>query len=62
MVGDTVRDLLAAAPVPDLEVEQGDDWESRKEGWEPNPPKYTRGVLGKYAKTVSSAAHGAVTG
>jgi dihydroxy-acid dehydratase len=45
-----------------LEVEQGDDWESRKEGWEPNPPKYTRGVLGKYAKTVSSAAHGAVTG
>jgi len=45
-----------------LEVAQGEDWESRKEGWEPNPPKYTRGVLGKYAKTVSSAAHGAVTG
>ena len=46
-----------------LEVEStGDDWESRTEGWEPHPPKYTRGVLGKYAKTVSSAAHGAVTG
>ena len=27
-----------------------------------NPPKYTRGVLGKYAKVVQSAAHGAVTG
>ena len=26
------------------------------------PPKYTRGVLGKYAKVVQSAAHGAVTG
>ena len=25
------------------------------------PPKYTRGVLGKYAKVVQSAAHGAVT-
>ena len=36
-------------------------WEDRKVGWEPNPPKYTRGVLGKYAKVVQSAAHGAVT-
>lgn len=35
---------------------------SRAEGWEPNPPKYTRGVLGKYAKSVQSAAHGAVCG
>ena len=34
----------------------------RREGWEPNPPKYTRGVLGKYAKVVQSAAHGAVCG
>jgi dihydroxy-acid dehydratase len=45
-----------------LDVEQGDDWESRREGWEPLPPKYTRGVLGKYAKVVQSAAHGAVCG
>ena len=36
--------------------------ESRREGWEPLPPKYTRGVLGKYAKVVQSAAHGAVCG
>ena len=34
----------------------------RKDGWEPLPPKYTRGVLGKYAKVVQSAAHGAVCG
>ena len=34
----------------------------REEGWEPLPPKYTRGVLGKYAKVVQSAAHGAVCG
>jgi dihydroxy-acid dehydratase len=32
----------------------------RAEGWEPLPPKYTRGVLGKYRKVVQSAAHGAV--
>ena len=43
-----------------LEVEI-DDIEARKVGWEPLPPKYTRGVLGKYAKTVKSAALGAVT-
>jgi dihydroxy-acid dehydratase len=35
--------------------------EKRRVGWEPLPPKYTRGVLGKYAKTVKSAALGAVT-
>ena len=34
----------------------------RKDGWVPNEPKYTRGVLGKYAKVVQSAAHGAVCG
>ncbi|MBA2698796.1 MAG: dihydroxy-acid dehydratase [Nocardioidaceae bacterium] len=36
--------------------------ESRKDGWAPQEPKYTRGVLGKYAKVVQSAAHGAVCG
>ena len=35
---------------------------SRQDGWTPNAPKYTRGVLGKYAKVVQSAAHGAVCG
>src|SRR6476620_8643622 len=37
------------------------DFEERRQGWQPQPPKYTRGVLGKYAKVVQSAAHGAVT-
>jgi dihydroxy-acid dehydratase len=39
-----------------------DDLPARQDGWTPNPPKYTRGVLGKYAKVVQSAAHGAVCG
>jgi dihydroxy-acid dehydratase len=45
-----------------LDVERGDDWDSRREGWEPPPPKYTRGVLAKYTKIVQSAAHGAICG
>jgi dihydroxy-acid dehydratase len=45
-----------------LEVALPDDWESRKDGWAPLPPKYTTGVLAKYRKLVASAAHGAVTG
>jgi dihydroxy-acid dehydratase len=45
----------------DVEVE-ADELERRRDGWQPLPPKYTRGVLGKYARTVQSAAVGAVTG
>ncbi|MEG9226277.1 dihydroxy-acid dehydratase [Aeromicrobium sp. Sec7.5] len=39
-----------------------DELDARKVGWEPLPPKYTSGVLAKYRKLVSSAAHGAITG
>lgn len=39
-----------------------EELESRREGWTPKEPKFTRGVLGKYAKVVQSAAHGAVCG
>jgi dihydroxy-acid dehydratase len=35
---------------------------ARRDGWTPQEPKFTRGVLGKYAKLVQSAAHGAVCG
>ncbi len=34
----------------------------RREGWKPLPPRYTKGVFAKYARLVSSAAEGAVTG
>jgi dihydroxy-acid dehydratase len=37
------------------------DIEKRRLAWKPIPPRYTRGVLAKYAKTVSSASEGAVT-
>jgi dihydroxy-acid dehydratase len=45
----------------DVEID-ADELEARKIGWEPLPPKYTTGVLAKYRKLVSSAAHGAITG
>ena len=34
---------------------------SRKSHWQPPQPNYTKGVLGKYAKLVSSSSAGAVT-
>jgi dihydroxy-acid dehydratase len=34
----------------------------RRETWTPPAPRYTSGALAKYAKLVSSADHGAVTG
>jgi dihydroxy-acid dehydratase len=34
----------------------------RRALWAPPPPNYTTGVLAKYAKLVSSASEGAVTG
>jgi hypothetical protein len=33
----------------------------RRERWEPPAPRYTRGVLAKYAKLVSTSSLGAVT-
>ena len=44
----------------DLLVEESVLAERRK-GWKPNPPRYTSGVLAKFAKLVSGAEHGAIT-
>jgi dihydroxy-acid dehydratase len=44
----------------DLEVEDG-ELARRRAAWTPPPPRYTSGVLAKYAKLVSSASRGAVT-
>jgi len=34
---------------------------ARRKAWKPRKPKYTRGVLAKYARQVSTASTGAVT-
>ena len=33
----------------------------RRKGWKPNPPRYTSGVLAKFAKLVQGADRGAIT-
>jgi len=38
-----------------------DELARRKAGWKPPAPRYARGVMAKYANTVSSASEGAVT-
>ncbi|MGW6421885.1 dihydroxy-acid dehydratase [Nocardia sp. NPDC055053] len=53
--------LDVANRILDVEID-ANELARREVGWEPLPPRYTSGVLAKYRKLVSSAAHGAVTG
>ena len=57
--GDRVT-IDADARVVDLEVPAG-EIARRRQSWRPPAPRATRGVLAKYARTVSSASLGAVT-
>ena len=56
--GDQIR-LDMATFTLDLLVND-DELARRRDGWKPREPRYTTGVLGKYAKLVGSAAQGAV--
>ncbi|HWU58592.1 MAG TPA: dihydroxy-acid dehydratase [Microbacteriaceae bacterium] len=58
--GDLIRVDIAARSL-DILVDES-ELASRREGWEPLEPRYTRGVLAKYSKLVHSAAEGAITG
>ncbi|PDQ35468.1 MAG: dihydroxy-acid dehydratase [Candidatus Lumbricidophila eiseniae] len=58
--GDLIRVDIAARSI-DLLVDEA-ELVSRRQGWEPLPPRYTRGVLAKYSRLVRSAAVGATTG
>jgi dihydroxy-acid dehydratase len=58
--GDTIRLDLAHRTL-DVLV-SAEQLEQRRAGWKPLEPRYTTGVLGKYAKLVGSAAYGAITG
>jgi dihydroxy-acid dehydratase len=58
--GDTI---VFDIPNRRLDVElTGDEIAKRLKAWAPPAPRYTSGVMSKYARLVSSAAHGAVTG
>jgi dihydroxy-acid dehydratase len=58
--GDTI---VFDIPNRRLDVElTGDEIAKRLKAWAPPAPRYTSGVMSKYARLVSSAAQGAVTG
>jgi dihydroxy-acid dehydratase len=58
--GDSIT-IDADAKAVTLHVDD-DELARRLEAWSPPPPKATRGVLAKYARCVSSASEGAITG
>lgn len=51
---DSTRNLIEVALTEE-------EWEARKAAWTPRPYRYSRGVLNKYARLVTSADKGAVT-
>jgi dihydroxy-acid dehydratase len=57
--GDRIR-IDVHAKALDLLVDEA-ELATRREGWVPNPPRYTSGVLAKYARLVGGADHGAIT-
>jgi dihydroxy-acid dehydratase len=58
--GDPIR-LDVATRTLDLIVD-ADELAKRRADWQPPAPRYTSGVLAKYAKLVQSASSGAITG
>ena len=58
--GDRIRLDVANGPL-DVLVDEA-ELATRRQGWEPLPPRYTKGVLAKYTKLVGSASQGAVCG
>jgi len=55
-------EILIDAQAMQIDVQLSEaEIQSRLAAWEPPPPRYTRGLLAKYAKTVASASEGAVS-
>ena len=57
--GDRIRIDVPSLAL-DLLVDEA-ELANRRAGWEPNPPRYTSGVLGKYARLAQGAERGAIT-
>ena len=58
--GDTIAFDIDARTL-DLEVDEA-EIARRLEEWTAPPPRWERGVFAKYARSVSSASEGAITG
>ena len=57
--GDTIL-VDVPSKTLDLQVDEA-ELARRRDGWTPNAPRYTTGVLGKYARLVQGAETGAIT-
>ncbi|MDA0370581.1 MAG: dihydroxy-acid dehydratase [Actinomycetota bacterium] len=57
--GDRIRIDVSSLSL-DLLVDEA-ELSARRQGWTPNPPRYTSGVLGKYARLAQGAEKGAIT-
>lgn len=57
--GDRIT-IDAPARLLELQISE-EELAQRRAAWQPRPPRYTQGVLAKYAKLVSSSSVGAVT-
>ena len=58
--GDTI---VFDIPNRRIDVELGDEEiQARLQAWTPPAPRYTSGVMAKYARLVTSASEGAITG
>jgi dihydroxy-acid dehydratase len=57
--GDLIT-IDAPARLLELQISEG-ELAQRRAAWQPRAPRYTQGVLAKYAKLVSSSSVGAVT-
>jgi dihydroxy-acid dehydratase len=57
--GDRIR-IDAGARRMDLLID-ADEFENRRQGWKPRPPRHRAGTLAKYARLVGQAPGGAVT-
>ena len=57
--GDTIVFDIAARRL-DVHISE-EEMNARLRQWKPPTPRYTSGVMAKYAKLVSSASQGAVT-
>jgi dihydroxy-acid dehydratase len=54
--------IFIDVPSKKLDLQVSDEvLAARKVGWQPNAPRYTTGVLGKYARLVQGAETGAIT-
>ena len=54
--------ILIDVPSKTLDLQVDDaTLAARRDGWVPNPPRYSTGVLGKYARLVQGAETGAIT-